>query len=173
MTNWWSPGASSWSFNSHSVNDQFAQSIFQWFICTRPKARLCQKYKIHTVQRYFEKCFFKLTGWQDCIAFPSSYTRNKGFSFVSSLGMAVIFLIIECPWILASSHCKSSDCIHSSWRINFLNNCSLEPENHWVYLYQTAWKSKQTCVGDFEIIISLIWQKLNLVMVWKPLKNGL
>lgn len=138
------------------------QPLYQWQLCpTNPsndlfaqvQRHVCVWYKIRTVSRYFEKCFFKLTGWQDCIAFASSYTRNRGFSFVSSLGMAVILLIIVWPWVLASAHCKPSDCIHHSCRISFLNNCSLEPENHWVYLYQITWKSKQTWVSDFEIII--------------------
>lgn len=132
---------------------------FQWFICRSPKARLCQSCKIHTVKRYFEKCFFKLAEWQDCIAFPSSYTRNKGFSFVSSLRKAVIFLVIECPWVLADAHCRPSDCVQHSRRINFLNDCSLEPQNHWVYLYQSTWKSKQTCLGDFEITIRVWFDK--------------
>lgn len=133
--------------------------FFQWFICTSPKARLCQSDKIRTVKRYSEKCFLKLTVCQDCIAFPSSYTRNKGFSFVSSSRKAVIFLVSECPWVLTDAHCRPSDCIHLSCRISFLNNCSLEPRNRWVYLYQTTWKSKQTHLGDFEITIRVCFDK--------------
>lgn len=88
--------------------------FFQWFICTNPKARLCQRSKVHTVKRYVEKCSFKLTKCQDCIAFPSNYTRNKGFFLVSSSRKPVISLVSEypCPGRRSPAHRRPPDCIH-------------------------------------------------------------
>lgn len=97
--------------------------FFQWFICTSPKARLSQTYKIHTVNRYFEKCFCTLTRCPDCIAFPSSYARNKSCFFVSSSRKPVIFLVTECPCVLADVHWHTAGlqtAFPSNCRINFL-----------------------------------------------------
>lgn len=67
----------------------------------------------HTVKRYFEKCFFKSTRCQDCIALPSSYTRYKAFFFASSSRKQLIFL--GTPWCSGQwspARCRPSDCTH-------------------------------------------------------------
>lgn len=108
-------GSSTATLSMTALLNQF----FQRFACRSPKARLCQSYKIHTVKRYFEKCFFKLTKCQDCIALPSNYARNQGFFFVSFSGKPVIFLVVECP----SAHWHTAglqNVFTNSCRIDFL-----------------------------------------------------
>jgi len=100
-----------------------SNQFFQWFICTSAKARLCQSHKIHTLRRYIKKCFFKLTRRMECIALPSNYARNTGFFFVSSSRKPPIFLVTECPCVLADAHWHAASlqtAFTSSCRINFL-----------------------------------------------------